>query len=54
MMTRRERDLLLLATGLGLLVIGHRIVDTEVTRLGWPHAAGALLVASAMRTSGGA
>ena len=49
-MSRQDQRLLLLVAGVGLLVGGHKLIDTELGELGIPHAVGVALVTAALRT----
>jgi len=48
-MNERDRRFLLLALGIGLIIGGHRLTDAEFGKLGIPHAAGAAVIALALR-----
>lgn len=48
-MSSDERKLLVVA-GAGLIAGGHKPMDTELGKLGVPHAVGAALVALALRS----
>jgi hypothetical protein len=49
-MNKRDQQALLLVTGFGLLVGGHRLINVEFGKLGIPHVVGGLAVAAALRT----
>lgn len=49
-MNDKDRRLLLVLAGAGLIAGGHRLMAAELGELGAPHAVGALLVALALRS----
>jgi hypothetical protein len=48
-MTERDKQVLLLAAGIGLVAFGHRMMDAELGKLGLPHVVGGLLLTAALR-----
>ena len=48
-MGRREKQILLVVVGAGLIVGGHRLMEAEFGKLGVPHAVGAAVIALALR-----
>ena len=49
-MSDKDRRLLLVLAGVGLIAGGHKLMTAELGELGAPHAVGAALVAIAMRS----
>ncbi len=49
-MGKQDEQLLLAGLGLALLIGGHKLLNTELGRLGAPHVLGAVLLAAALKT----
>ncbi|HEV7808043.1 MAG TPA: hypothetical protein VGO80_19665 [Solirubrobacteraceae bacterium] len=48
-MSKREQQVVLMFVGAGLIVGGHKLLDSELGQLGQPHVVGAALVTLALR-----
>ena len=48
-MSKREQQVLLMLVGAGLIAVGHKLLDSELGRLGLPNVVGAALVTLALR-----
>jgi hypothetical protein len=50
LMRDQNRQILLALVGLGLIAGGHKLLDSELGKVGAPHALGAVLVGLALRS----